>query len=86
MTIADTQLTNANNETEAEKPSDAALDDKLESLYRENLRISEQIQHMIEGQGSELPLLESISILQALREAAGDLPTSKGRSASTNGS
>ncbi|GAM82183.1 hypothetical protein ANO11243_001620 [Dothideomycetidae sp. 11243] len=74
---------------EEDKPSDAASDERLEALYRENVRISEQIQHMIEGQSNEMNLLDTIKILSALRENAEEsmpLSTALGRSASTNGS
>ncbi|KAF2151082.1 hypothetical protein K461DRAFT_279855 [Myriangium duriaei CBS 260.36] len=74
---------------EADKPSDATLDDRLETLYREDVRLSEQIQHMIEGQSEGMSLLDTIRILQALRENADDnapLSVSMARSASaTNG-
>ncbi|KAF4555953.1 SAGA-associated factor 29-like protein [Elsinoe fawcettii] len=73
---------------DADKLSDATLDSKLEELYRENVRISEQIQHMIEGKSDEMNLLDNIRILQALRESAEEsIPLSAGsvRSASTNG-
>ncbi|KAF2221992.1 SGF29 tudor-like domain-containing protein [Elsinoe ampelina] len=73
---------------DADKLSDAALDSKLEELYRENVRLSEQIQHMIEGKSDEVNLLDNIRILQALRESAEEsvpLSASSVRSASANG-
>ncbi|PNS20277.1 hypothetical protein CAC42_5727 [Sphaceloma murrayae] len=69
-------------------PSDAAIDSKLEELYRENVRLSESISHMIEGKSDEVNLLDNIRILQALRESAEEsIPLSAGsaRSASTSG-
>jgi len=57
----------------ADKPSDAGMDDRLESLYRENVRISEQVQHIIEGKSDDMNLLDSIRVLQGLRQASEDL-------------
>ncbi|TKX23687.1 hypothetical protein C1H76_4203 [Elsinoe australis] len=73
---------------DTEKPSDQALDSRLEELYRENVRLSEQISHMIEGKSDEMNLLDNIRILQALRESAEEsipLSAGSGRSASTSG-
>jgi len=55
---------------EAHKPSDASLDEKLEKLYRENLKLCEEVQHIIEGKSNDMNLLDSINILAGLREAS----------------
>lgn len=52
------------------KLSDAALDERLEKLYRENVKLSEDVAHIIEGKSNEMNLLDSISILAGLREAS----------------
>ena len=46
------------------------LDDRLESLYRENVKISEDVSHIIDGKSDEMSLLDSIKILAGLREAS----------------
>lgn len=46
------------------------LDDRLESLYRENVKISEEVSHIIDGKSDEMSLLDSIKILAGLREAS----------------
>jgi len=56
--------------SDANKSSDAALDDRLEKLYRENLKLSEEIQHVIEGKSNDMNLLDSFKILAGLREAS----------------
>ncbi|GAB7366534.1 hypothetical protein MBLNU230_g8522t1 [Neophaeotheca triangularis] len=55
---------------EDNKPTDATLDDKLEKLYRENLKLCEEVQHILEGSSHDMPLLDSIKILAGLREAS----------------
>lgn len=50
--------------------SDAALDERLEKLYRENVKLCEEVGHIIEGKSNEMNLLDSMKILAALREAA----------------
>ncbi|CAD0109368.1 unnamed protein product, partial [Aureobasidium uvarum] len=50
--------------------SDMTLDDRLESLYRENVKISEEVSHIIDGKSDEMSLLDSIKILAAMREAS----------------
>jgi len=57
---------------DTDKLSDAALDDRLEVLYRENVRLSEVIQHSIEGKSDEVNLLDNIRILHALRESVNE--------------
>jgi len=52
------------------EPASANLDKRLESLYRENLKMSEEVQQVIEGASSEMNLLDSINILAGLREAS----------------
>ncbi|KAL1297357.1 hypothetical protein AAFC00_004898 [Neodothiora populina] len=55
---------------ETEDLASAELDSRLESLYRENLKLSEAAQHIIEGMSSEMNLLDSINILAGLRDAS----------------
>lgn len=55
---------------ESDVPSSADLDEQLEKLYRENLKISENVQHIIQGNSDEMNLLDSINLLAALREAS----------------
>ncbi|KAI4764067.1 hypothetical protein E4T52_01101 [Aureobasidium sp. EXF-3400] len=50
--------------------TDMTLDDRLESLYRENVKISEEVSHIIDGKSDEMSLLDSIKILAGLREAS----------------
>lgn len=52
------------------KPVEAALDRKLEELYRENLKLCEEVQHLIAGASSDMNVLDSINILAGLREAS----------------
>lgn len=54
----------------ANKPVDASLDRKLEELYRENLKLCEEVQHVIAGASSDMNVLDSINILAGLREAS----------------
>lgn len=55
---------------DANKPSDAALDERLEKLYRENVKLCEDVQHIIEGKSNDTNLLDSINILRGLRDAS----------------
>lgn len=55
---------------DASKPFDASLDEELEKLYRENLKLCEEVQHIIAGASSEMNILDSINILAGLREAS----------------
>lgn len=55
---------------DAGKPSDALLDDSLERLYRENLKLCEEIQQILTGAATDMNLLDSINILAGLREAS----------------
>jgi SAGA-associated factor 29 len=55
---------------DANKPAEAALDRKLEELYRENLKLCEEVQHLIAGASSDMNVLDSINILAGLREAS----------------
>ena len=55
---------------DANKPSDGALDEKLEKLYRENLKLCEEVQHIVSGTSSDMNVLDSINILAGLREAS----------------
>ena len=55
---------------DAGKPVEAALDRKLEELYRENLKLCEEVQHLIAGASSDMNVLDSINILAGLREAS----------------
>ncbi|KAF2171993.1 hypothetical protein M409DRAFT_63509 [Zasmidium cellare ATCC 36951] len=55
---------------DAGKLSDAALDERLEKLYRENVKLCEEVSHTIEGKSNEMNLLDSMKILAGLREAS----------------
>jgi SAGA-associated factor 29 len=55
---------------EAGKLSDIALDERLEKLYRDNVKLCEDVQHIIEGKSNDTNLLDSITILAGLREAS----------------
>lgn len=55
---------------DANKPVEAALNKKLEELYRENLKLCEDVQHLISGASSDMNVLDSINILAGLREAS----------------
>lgn len=55
---------------DANKLSDAALDERLEKLYRENVKLCEDVGHIIEGKSNEMNLLDSMKILAGLREAS----------------
>ncbi|CAD0089623.1 unnamed protein product, partial [Aureobasidium mustum] len=73
---------------EAGELTDVTLDDRLESLYRENVKISEEVSHIIDGKSDEMSLLDSIKILAGLREASEESlqlsrshSSSKGRNA-----
>ncbi|EME49469.1 hypothetical protein DOTSEDRAFT_68287 [Dothistroma septosporum NZE10] len=52
------------------KLSDSALDERLEKLYRENVKICEEVTHIIEGKSNDMNFLDSINILAGLREAS----------------
>ncbi|CZT24469.1 uncharacterized protein RCC_10194 [Ramularia collo-cygni] len=54
------------------KLSDATLDERLDQLYRENVKLSEDVTGLIEGKSNEMNLLDSISVLAGLREASED--------------
>ncbi|KAG9695121.1 hypothetical protein KCU76_g4715, partial [Aureobasidium melanogenum] len=77
---------------EAGELTDMTLDDRLESLYRENVKISEDVSHIIDGKSDEMSLLDSIKILAGLREASEESlhmsrshSSSKGRNANLKG-
>lgn len=55
---------------DAGKLSDMSLNERLESLYRENLKLCEEVQQILEGAAGETNLLDSINILAVLREAS----------------
>ncbi|OQN96186.1 hypothetical protein B0A48_17693 [Cryoendolithus antarcticus] len=55
---------------QADKSPDASLDKRLEDLYRENVKICEEVQHLISGSSSDMNVLDSINILAGLREAS----------------
>ncbi|TIA65173.1 hypothetical protein D6C83_02499, partial [Aureobasidium pullulans] len=55
---------------EAGELSDMRLDERLESLYRENVKLSEDISHIVDGNSDEMSLLDSIKVLAGLREAS----------------
>lgn len=55
---------------DAGKLSDMSLNEKLESLYRENLKLCEEVQQILDGSAGEANLLDSINILAGLREAS----------------
>lgn len=74
--------------TDSGELSSADLDNRLETLYRENIKLSEGIQHIIEGASSDMNLLDSINILAGLRDASEEasrhalsLSSSKSRNA-----
>lgn len=50
--------------------SSIELDNRLESLYRENLKLSEAVDQVIQGESPDMNILESINILAALREVS----------------
>ena len=52
------------------KSGDTSLDERLEKLYRENVKLCEELQHIIEGKSNDMNLLDSIKILAGLREAS----------------
>ncbi|KAI7355336.1 hypothetical protein KC320_g2882 [Hortaea werneckii] len=52
------------------KPASASIGDRLEALYRENVKLCEDVQHIIQGNANEMNLLDSIKILAGLREAS----------------
>ena len=52
------------------KPSSASLDERLEKLYRENVRLCEEVQHILEEESNDMNLLSSLKILEALRQAS----------------
>ena len=54
------------------KPSNAALDERLEKLYRENVRLCEEVQHMLQEDSDEMNLLTSLKILAALKHSSED--------------
>lgn len=55
---------------DADKPSDPVLDELLEKLYRENVKICEEVSQIVEGKSNDTNLLDSINILAGLREAS----------------
>jgi SAGA-associated factor 29 len=73
-------------QTEAGELSDMTLDDRLESLYRENVKISEEVSHIIDGNSDDMSLLDSIKILAGLREASEEsLQASRSHSSNSKG-
>lgn len=52
------------------KLASASLDERLEKLYRENVKLCEEVQHIIEGKSNDMNLLDSLNILAGLREAS----------------
>ncbi|KAH0287204.1 hypothetical protein M436DRAFT_57096 [Aureobasidium namibiae CBS 147.97] len=71
---------------EADELTDMTLDDRLESLYRENVKISEEVSHIIDGNSDDMSLLDSIKILAGLREASEEsLQLSRSHSNSKGG-
>lgn len=72
---------------EANKPSDTQLDERLERLYRDNVKLCEDVHDIIEGKSIDMNLLDSINILAGLREASEEsaaqlLSSQGGRAAS----
>ncbi|WPH02572.1 Hypothetical protein R9X50_00543700 [Acrodontium crateriforme] len=53
-----------------DKAPNISLDERLEKLYRENLKLTEEVQHIIEGKSNDMNLLDSLKILAGLREAS----------------
>ncbi|KAK5124782.1 hypothetical protein LTR85_001495 [Meristemomyces frigidus] len=68
---------------DADKPASAALDERLEKLYRENVKITEEVQQIIEGGSNEMNLLDSIKVLAGLREASEESLAAMASSQST---
>ena len=57
--------------------SSASIDDELESLYRDNVRISEETQSILDGDNNSLSIHKSLQLLAALRDASeNDNPSS----------
>ena len=52
------------------KPSNAALDERLEKLYRENVRLCEEVQHLLEENQPDTSLQQALEILAALRQVS----------------
>lgn len=50
--------------------SSIELDNRLESLYRENLKLSEAVDQVIQGESPDMNIIDSINILAALREVS----------------
>ncbi|KAK4556966.1 hypothetical protein LTR86_005947 [Recurvomyces mirabilis] len=55
---------------DADKPASASIDEKLEKLYRENVKITEDVKHTLEGQSNGMNLLDSLQVLAGLRTAS----------------
>ena len=57
--------------------SSASIDEELESLYRDNVRISEETQSILDGDNNSLSIHKSLQLLAALRDASeNDNPSS----------
>ena len=50
--------------------SSASIDDELETLYRENVRISEESQSILDGDNNSRSIHNSLQLLAALRDAS----------------
>jgi len=57
-----------------DKIPSAAFDERLETLYRENVKLCEQVSHIIEGKSNDMNLLDSLNVLAGLREASEKAP------------
>lgn len=56
----------------------------LEKLYRENVKLSEEVAHIIEGKSNEMNLLDSIKVLAALKESSEKAADAQSSSASVS--
>ena len=59
-------------ETQQAVSHSSTLDEHLEKLYRENVKLCEEVQHIVEGKSNDMNLLDSLKILAGLREASED--------------
>ena len=46
------------------------MDQRLEALYRENVKLCEDVQHIVDGKSNDMNLLDSLNILTGLRRAS----------------
>ncbi|KAK5116969.1 hypothetical protein LTR62_006690 [Meristemomyces frigidus] len=58
---------------DADKDASSSIDEKLEKLYRENVKITEEVKHILEGQSNGMNLLDSVQVLAGLRTASEEV-------------